>query len=47
VVTVADGTEEQEPPTARIGKADTPNVAGSDAQQPEIAEGPAEGLEPG
>lgn len=30
-----------------IGKGDTWNVAGSDAQQPEIAEGPVEGLEPG
>jgi hypothetical protein len=32
---------------ADIGKADTPNVAGSDVQQPEIAEGPVPGLEPG
>ncbi|MEV4443087.1 hypothetical protein AB0K09_29590 [Streptomyces sp. NPDC049577] len=30
-----------------IGKGDTPNVAGSDVQQPEIAEGPVEGLQPG
>lgn len=42
-----DGGEEQEPRPSRIGKGDTPNVAGSDAQQPEIAEGPVEGLEPG
>ena len=40
------GTEE-EPTPSRIGKGDTPNVAGSDAQQPEIAEGPVEGLQPG
>ncbi|MEU4210845.1 hypothetical protein AB0F13_12785 [Streptomyces sp. NPDC026206] len=32
---------------APIGKGDTPNVAGSDVQQPEIAEGPVEGLQPG
>ncbi|WP_030543438.1 hypothetical protein [Streptomyces albus] len=30
-----------------IGKADTPNVAGSDEQQPEIAEGPVPGVQPG
>ncbi|MGA4837540.1 hypothetical protein [Streptomyces sp. G45] len=32
---------------APIGKGDTPAVAGSDVQQPEIAEGPVEGLQPG
>lgn len=31
----------------RTGKADTWNVAGSDVQQPEVAEGPVEGLQPG
>ncbi|MGW5019105.1 hypothetical protein [Streptomyces sp. NHF165] len=31
----------------KLGKADTQNVSGTDAQQPEIAQGPAEGLEPG
>jgi hypothetical protein len=32
---------------APIGKADTPNVAGSDEQQPEVAEGPVPGTQPG
>ncbi|MEE1928934.1 hypothetical protein V1J52_12235 [Streptomyces sp. TRM 70351] len=32
---------------SRMGKADSPAVAGSDIQQPEIAEGPVEGLQPG
>ncbi|MFB7945770.1 hypothetical protein ACFC6L_12700 [Kitasatospora phosalacinea] len=32
---------------APIGKGDTPNVAGSDEQQPEIAEGPVPGVQPG
>ncbi|MCF6525633.1 hypothetical protein [Streptomyces sp. JJ36] len=35
------------PRPSRRGKGGTPNVAGSDVQQPEIAEGPVEGLEPG
>lgn len=35
------------PETSTLGKGGTPNVAGSDAQQPEIAGGPAEGLQPG
>lgn len=30
-----------------IGKGGTPNVAGSDEQQPEIAEGPVPGVQPG
>ncbi|NJQ00338.1 hypothetical protein [Streptomyces zingiberis] len=29
-----------------LGKADTPNVAGSGEQQPEIAEGPVPGVQP-
>ncbi len=32
---------------APIGKGGTPNVAGSDEQQPEIAEGPVPGIQPG
>jgi hypothetical protein len=40
------GTGEDDGPS-RLGKGDSPNVAGSDVQQPEIAEGPVEGLEPG
>lgn len=35
------------PETSRMGKGDSAAVAGSDAQQPEIAQGPGEGLEPG
>ncbi|WP_340563273.1 hypothetical protein [Streptomyces sp. GSL17-111] len=42
-----EGSGEEDDAPARIGKADTPNVAGSDVQQPEIAEGPVEGLQPG
>mgnify|MGYP001302551749 CR=1 FL=1 len=41
---------EEDRPRARpspIGKGDTPQTTGTDAQQPEIAEGPAEGLQPG
>lgn len=41
---------EEDRPRARpsaIGKGDTPQTTGTDAQQPEIAEGPAEGLRPG
>ncbi|MER7705730.1 hypothetical protein ABTX81_22910 [Kitasatospora sp. NPDC097605] len=44
------GTEagrETERRPAPIGKGGTPNVAGSDEQQPEIAEGPAPGVVPG
>jgi hypothetical protein len=32
---------------APIGKGDTPAVAGSDQRQPEIAQGPVEGVQPG
>lgn len=35
------------PETSSMGKGDSAAVAGSDEQQPEIAEGPEEGLEPG
>jgi hypothetical protein len=35
------------PETSTLGKGDTPNVAGTDEQQPEIAGGPAQGLQPG
>ena len=37
---------QETPSRAPIGKADTPNVAGSDEQQPEIAEGPVPGGTP-
>ncbi|WP_051733134.1 hypothetical protein [Kitasatospora phosalacinea] len=39
-----DGTEREPAP---IGKGGTANVAGSDEQQPEIAEGPVSGVQPG
>lgn len=42
-----DERERQDPPPSTMGKADSPAVAGSDPQQPEVAEGPVEGLEPG
>ncbi|WP_063752922.1 hypothetical protein [Streptomyces sp. NRRL S-350] len=40
----AEGPERRPSP---IGKGDTPNVAGSAEQQPEIAEGPVPGVQPG
>ncbi|MGW2374271.1 DUF5709 domain-containing protein [Kitasatospora sp. NPDC001683] len=39
-----DGPERRPSP---IGKSGTPNVAGSDEQQPEVAEGPVPGVQPG
>ncbi|MGD9485371.1 hypothetical protein WDH52_19340 [Streptomyces sp. TRM70308] len=42
----AETPDEGEEPS-HIGKADSSAVAGSDIQQPEIAEGPVEGLQPG
>lgn len=46
-----EGTPEQDgapaPGDLPLGKADTPNVAGSDEQQPEIAQGPVPGVQPG
>ncbi|GGZ00134.1 hypothetical protein [Streptomyces poonensis] len=40
----AEGGEDRRAP---IGKGDNAAMAGSDVQQPEIAEGPVEGLQPG
>ncbi|MGW0546203.1 hypothetical protein [Streptomyces altiplanensis] len=42
-----DAREERRGPRPRTGKGDTDAVAGSDVQQPEIAEGPVEGIQPG
>jgi hypothetical protein len=39
--------EDEGPPASTMGRGESPAVAGSDEQQPEIAEGPVEGLEPG
>lgn len=39
--------DREDPPPSTMGKADSSAVAGSDPQQPEIAEGPVEGLQPG
>ncbi|MGW8376956.1 hypothetical protein [Streptomyces sp. ODS28] len=39
--------EERDTAPPPLGKGGTQNVAGSGPQQPEIAEGPVEGLEPG
>lgn len=39
-------SEERHADPAYIGKADTPQTTGSGPQQPEIAEGPVEGLQP-
>jgi hypothetical protein len=40
-------SEREEPAASTMGRGDSPAVAGSDPQQPEIAEGPVEGLQPG
>lgn len=42
-----DPQERVATPTAPIGVYGTPNVTGADTEQPEIAQGPVEGLEPG
>ncbi|WP_320783788.1 hypothetical protein [Streptomyces sp. CRN 30] len=44
---VPDPTEGGAERRAPIGRGDNAAVAGSDVQQPEIAEGPVEGLQPG
>jgi hypothetical protein len=49
---VSGSGEEKDRPDERsrsapIGKGDTYDVSGSDVRQPEIAEGPVEGLQPG
>ncbi|MBT2492043.1 hypothetical protein J7E96_26660 [Streptomyces sp. ISL-96] len=42
-----EGREERRGPRPPLGKGDTDAVAGSDVQQPEVAEGPVEGIQPG
>ncbi|NGO09354.1 hypothetical protein G5C60_17565 [Streptomyces sp. HC44] len=42
-----DAAERSRGTRASVGKGDTSAMAGSDVQQPEIAEGPVEGLQPG